>query len=205
MENSQQKSECNVSHDIGNQSFDDKFGDKNCESKEDILTKPDDFQLKYRLHKKFDFKRRLAMNSSMDQASRKWARLEYNQSTVQVAGASSSTCSPSQIDNASEPCSSSSGDNLSLHTPSFKNTTNNDDEPEFTTNQNECLSSSSDVLYEPSRSIKQEEVSSAGPAGGKKTQSKKNKVQASCQVCDDVAAGFYCGAYICEACKVRSE
>ena len=23
-----------------------------------------------------------------------------------------------------------------------------------------------------------------------------------CQVCDDLAAGFYCGAYICEACKV---
>ena len=23
-----------------------------------------------------------------------------------------------------------------------------------------------------------------------------------CQVCGDLAAGFYCGAYICEACKV---
>lgn len=24
----------------------------------------------------------------------------------------------------------------------------------------------------------------------------------ACQVCGDVAAGFYCGAFICEACKV---
>lgn len=35
--------------------------------------------------------------------------------------------------------------------------------------------------------------------------SSKNKhmENISCQVCGDVAAGFYCGAYICEACKVR--
>ncbi|XP_005103360.2 uncharacterized protein LOC101857659 [Aplysia californica] len=29
----------------------------------------------------------------------------------------------------------------------------------------------------------------------------KNECVVLCQVCDDLAAGFYCGAYICEACK----
>ena len=36
--------------------------------------------------------------------------------------------------------------------------------------------------------------------------SSKNKhmENVSCQVCGDMAAGFYCGAFICEACKVQS-
>lgn len=34
--------------------------------------------------------------------------------------------------------------------------------------------------------------------------STKSDDQHSCQVCGDVAAGFHCGAYVCEACKVSS-
>lgn len=30
----------------------------------------------------------------------------------------------------------------------------------------------------------------------------KNVERTLCQVCNDVAAGFHCGAYVCEACKV---
>ena len=34
---------------------------------------------------------------------------------------------------------------------------------------------------------------------------KANEPRFDCQVCGDVAAGFHCGAYVCEACKVSSK
>lgn len=40
-------------------------------------------------------------------------------------------------------------------------------------------------------------------AGLSATSSVSKGETTTCQVCEDVAAGFYCGAYICEACKVR--
>ncbi|WAR19437.1 HR3-like protein [Mya arenaria] len=35
----------------------------------------------------------------------------------------------------------------------------------------------------------------------RKTNKQKHLQNIACQVCGDIAAGFYCGAYICEACK----
>ena len=32
---------------------------------------------------------------------------------------------------------------------------------------------------------------------------KANEPKFVCQICGDVAAGFHCGAYVCEACKVN--
>ena len=32
---------------------------------------------------------------------------------------------------------------------------------------------------------------------------KANEPKFVCQICGDVAAGFHCGAFVCEACKVR--
>ena len=40
-------------------------------------------------------------------------------------------------------------------------------------------------------------------SGRNKGLGKANEPKFDCQVCGDVAAGFHCGAYICEACKVR--
>ena len=40
-------------------------------------------------------------------------------------------------------------------------------------------------------------------SGRNKGLGKANEPSYLCQVCGDVAAGFHCGAYVCEACKVR--
>ena len=39
-------------------------------------------------------------------------------------------------------------------------------------------------------------------SGRNKGLGKANEPKFDCQVCGDLAAGFHCGAYICEACKV---
>ena len=41
-----------------------------------------------------------------------------------------------------------------------------------------------------------------GGIPSRRSSKNKHMENISCQVCGDVAAGFYCGAYICEACKV---
>ena len=41
-------------------------------------------------------------------------------------------------------------------------------------------------------------------SGRNKGSGKPLEPKHACQVCGDVAAGFHCGAYVCEACKVRS-
>ena len=40
-------------------------------------------------------------------------------------------------------------------------------------------------------------------SGRNKGSGRANEPKFECQVCGDVAAGFHCGAYVCEACKVR--
>jgi hypothetical protein len=41
-------------------------------------------------------------------------------------------------------------------------------------------------------------------SGRNKGLGKANEPKFDCQVCGDLAAGFHCGAYICEACKVTA-
>jgi hypothetical protein len=45
-------------------------------------------------------------------------------------------------------------------------------------------------------------VDSSPNAKPKRTNYQKEIEKVSCQVCSDIASGFHCGAYVCEACKV---
>lgn len=46
-------------------------------------------------------------------------------------------------------------------------------------------------------------MSTITTSGRNKGSGRANEPKFECQVCGDIAAGFHCGAYVCEACKVR--
>jgi hypothetical protein len=56
--------------------------------------------------------------------------------------------------------------------------------------------------YDSSYEVKESSRPALTTSGRNRGRGKANEPKYECQVCGDVAAGYHCGAYVCEACKV---